>query len=249
MNTDASYLFDRMGQLSQRIKGKQGTDRIRSGLAALKDFGLVENPRDRYQLGSALKALPGPFGSSEASDSELVGFFDYAASFDPVGVHGGRYNGIFDHDPRRDEDQGRENCDLYSIAAADTAAGATGANVTLANTALDTEYYNAVLWLYTGVGKVRNVVTISVDGRPFFLGPAASMPADIADVTLEPHPMRQGIYLGNLNRSLSVTAFLETSATAVHWELLLDAETKNGGTQRPNQRVMRRGRSPLVDRI
>lgn len=233
--------------VGQRVKGAQGLDRVRAGLKGLIDAGLLTDPRDRKQISQVMRALPGPFGRGEtASDSEIVGFFDWMANenWDPVGFgsdtrFAGR--GVVD-DPRNDWNAGRERCDLYSIIATDVVAGNTGANSTASIAALDTVYRNAVLWLHTDGGRVRNITSLQVDGRSFYLGPATSMPCDLADITLEPHPQRQGIYLGTVNRSLSVTAFIPTSSTTVHWEVLLDAETDTLDQHRPGARVLHRGR-------
>lgn len=241
-------LLEKTGTIAQRVKPVRGAQRVQTGVKSLMEEGLLKNPKDRREWGQLLREMPGPFGGDVASDQDIMSFFDWLSDsfeFDPVGYGSdSRLAGLgVINDPRNDYDPERADCDLYSIVATDVAAGSTGANSTGTITNLDTAYRKAVLWLYTDGGRIRNITTLTVDNRQFYLGPANSMPADVCDLTLEPHPRRQGIYLGNLNRSLSVTVFIPTSATAVHWEILLDAEIDNANEHRPGGRVLHKFRS------
>lgn len=234
--------------IGSQIRGLTGLQRMKAGLAAMKNAGLVADQNNAGQVRQAMKDLPGPFGDGDPRE-ELGHFLNFAegasyAPFDPTGYPGGRYTGLSGGDPRDDGTE-RDACDVFGIIAGDVAAGSTGASANIINSALDTEYRRSVLWLWTDGGKVRNITEIKVDNRVFYLGPSASVPADLCDVTLEPHPRRQGIYLGTIKKSLSVTAFIATSATAVHWEALLDGEVDNMDTQRPSGRILSRRAAKL----
>lgn len=205
----------RMQSLPQNFLAALGSDRgpHRRGqaLMALQGGGVIRGMQDRVGLANVMKELPGPFPrSSIPNDQEIDDWLDHMAvewgdyALRPVGVGVDRIPDIGGGDD--------DNHDFFGLIEETVTASATDSSDT-STISLTYALKDAVLWLDSANGRVRKITSLKVDGITYHLGPGGFLPATVCDLTLEPHPLRGGIYVPYAKEQLEIISTVSAGGT------------------------------------
>ena len=192
---------------------------IRRKLAKMRK---INHEQDDGGIRRMLIETPGPWGAG-AVDTDLrvfaeegPGYLERVSNLRAMGT------GLSDRFIHRGPDRGRpddyefdqdeaDDREWFTLARAQVASGATTDTETID---LKGVYENAELWLETGDGQITWVTALTVGKTPYDFGEAEYFPAQFADPYLEFNRLREGIYIGTLRESLSISVELRTAPTA-----------------------------------
>lgn len=216
----------------------------------------INHEQDDGPIRRMLIETPGPWGAG-AVDTDLrvfaeegPGYLERLGSWDGPPGRGG----LSDRFIHRGPDAGRPDAfefdqdeaddrEWFTLARAQVASGATTDSETID---LKGVYENAELWLETGDGQITWVTALTVGKTPYDFGEAEYFPAQFADPYLEFNRLREGIYIGTLRESLTISVELRTAPSAnldyVIGVLAHDVTNEGSGFRGKTRRRRRRRR-------
>lgn len=233
-NQNQAQIFNILGQLKNRLQGLSGAPRRAAALSHLQAAGVMAHNQDGDGLQRFLLSAPGPYGATMPQVNDFDAFLDDVVKgsllpvFDPIGGDGGRYAGQ-GRQARPVTIWDRPGADLYSLGTGALAGGDITDTLTVE---ISGDYTEAVLLFNTAEGRVKRITSLEVDGQPFHFGEGGVMGANMLDLGLEYHPGRNGIYLGDLSKTIEIIVDVETSDAAT-WEAYVHGLSRQARKFRP----------------
>lgn len=223
-------------------KAERRADAAQKFKEALQGRGLIRHRGDLAGVTDVMRIAPGPFPKSGiTNDNEIRDFLDYAEQ-DPDGLYapyftGRRGSAVLINDPRNDTGFDAvdffEDHELWGFGDESATASAAVQTDTFTVTGLAGEYKDAFLLIDTDGGLVRKITSVQTDAESALtLGPGSFLPAEAVDLAnFYTHPQniqRVGMYLGDLDDSLSVTVSIRPSTRDILWGVSLYAHKVKG---------------------